>query len=121
LVATSLDPFKVDGSRIRASGPEIMIGTSIAVTFALVLHELATNAVKHGALSKSEGHVSIIWAIDGEMVTFKWDEVCGFPVNKPTRTGFGSRLIVSSAEQFGGSVALRYAENGLRAEVTFRQ
>ncbi len=121
LVTTALNPFKVDGSRIRAVGPEIMIGTSIAVTFALVLHELATNAVKHGALSKSEGHVSIVWAMDGQMVTFKWDEVCAFTIGKPVRRGFGSRLIESSAEQFGGSVELQYTENGLKAEVRFQQ
>lgn len=121
LVATALNPFKVDGSRIRTTGPEIMIGTTIAVTFALVLHELATNAVKHGALSQAEGHVSIIWSMDGQMVTFKWDEFCGFTVDKPVRTGFGSRLIESSAKQFGGSFALHFAENGLRAEVSFRQ
>ena len=120
LVATALTPFKMDANRIQAAGPETVIGTSIAVTFALVLHELATNAVKHGALSRTAGQIHIAWSVEDQMVTLKWDEHCDFAVVKPSRAGFGSRLIAASADQFGGSVELDYAQNGLRAHFRFR-
>ena len=118
LVATALRPFKMEERRIRTNGPEILIGTHIAVTLALVLHELATNAVKHGALSKPTGNVHIAWSVKSKIVNLAWHEKCAFPVAPPTRSGFGSRLIKASAEQFGGSVELGYAADGLRA--TFR-
>ncbi len=121
LVTTALRPFKFEESRIKTNGPEILIGTQIAVTLALVLHELATNAVKHGALSKQTGNIRIAWSVESRMVSLAWQEQCAFPVGQPTRTGFGSRLIKASAEQFGGSVELRYAVDGLQARFRFPQ
>lgn len=119
LVATALRPFKMEEGRITTIGPEVLIGTHIAVTFALVLHELATNAVKHGALSRQKGQVHIAWSIASGMVTLSWHEACAFAIGQPTRRGFGSRLIKASAEQFGGAVELCYTEGGLQAEFRF--
>lgn len=100
--------FKVDGPPARLSPHQ-------AVAMALALHELATNALKYGALSRPEGHIDISWniALDGEgrrYLTLLWCESGGPPVVEPTKTGFGTRLI---ARTFG-------AESGGRARLTFR-
>jgi two-component sensor histidine kinase len=90
----------------------------------LTIHELASNAVRHGALSVPEGNVEIDWFVtgtDGERkIEIDWAERDGPAVEKPTRTGFGSRLIEANVRStLGGAVDLNYAKSGLRATLTF--
>jgi len=106
-----LDRFVIDG-------PLIMIGSRAALSLALMLHELATNAAKYGALSNASGRVTIDWQIDGDgedaSVTLQWAEAGGPPVEAPTRTGFGTRLIARGlAGSFDGEVDLRYPPTGV--------
>ncbi|MFC6790689.1 sensor histidine kinase [Methylobacterium komagatae] len=106
-----LDRFVIDG-------PLIMIGSRAALSLALMLHELATNAAKYGALSNASGRVTIDWQIDGDgedaSVTVRWAEAGGPPVEAPTRTGFGTRLIARGlAGSFDGEVDLRYPPTGV--------
>jgi two-component sensor histidine kinase len=82
----------------------------------MIVHELATNAVKYGALSVPDGRVSISGKIDrydgaGSFV-FSWKETGGPRVAQPTRRGFGSAILLEGAEQFG-TVAMRYLPDGL--------
>lgn len=103
--------------RFRVTGPEVIVGPRPALTLALMLHELGTNAAKYGALSNETGRVSISWRIAGrpgeERLRFRWSERGGPPVVPPTRTGFGSRLIERSlVHSFGGSARLRYPPEG---------
>lgn len=103
--------------RFRLTGPEVIVGPRPALTLALMLHELGTNAAKYGALSNETGQVSISWRIAGrpgeERLRFRWSERGGPPVVPPTRTGFGSRLIERSlVHSFGGSARLRYPPEG---------
>jgi two-component sensor histidine kinase len=97
VVAPELAPY---GARATMDGPRVLIGTSIAQTFALVLHELATNASKYGALSGGEGQVFVKWWIAGDgpgaRFHFLWQETGGPPVTSPDRTGFGSALLRSA-------------------------
>jgi len=102
--------------RFVIAGPDVTLGPKPAMTLALMLHELGTNAAKYGALSRAEGHVAISWAIDAEAdrLRFRWEEVDGPPVAPPTRTGFGSRLIERSlVHSFGGTARLSYPVTGV--------
>jgi PAS domain S-box-containing protein len=107
-----------EAGRFRTVGPDIMMGSRAAMSLALVLHELATNAVKYGALSVPDGRVLIIWETgetDGEAcLRFRWEEAGGPPVVAPGRQGFGTRLIERSFGQgLGVRVSLDYPESGV--------
>lgn len=104
--------------RFVVEGPAVICGDKTALSLALMIHELATNAAKYGALRAAEGSVAITWtlaeALADPMVTFRWQEHGGPPVVPPTRKGFGSRLIERGlAGAVGGEVSMRYAPEGL--------
>ncbi|MCB4822111.1 response regulator [Roseicella aerolata] len=90
-----LAPYATEaGDRIRIRGPEVAIGPRAAPGLALLLHELATNALKHGALSSAAGNVALEWQVEGDRLTLDWRESGGPSVaGPPARTGFGSRLL----------------------------
>jgi CheY-like chemotaxis protein len=88
---------------------------------ALVLHELGTNARKHGALSNSHGLVSVRWQVqsnNGRNLQLSWREVGGPRVTAPTGQGFGSTLIENSLRAYGGEVTMTYAEDGVVCEIS---
>ena len=96
--------------------PEITLGLAMA------LHELATNAVKYGALSVAEGRVTVEWSIrtvGGERrLVFCWAEHDGPPVTPPTRTGFGTRMIERMlSRHVRGDAVIRYPAGGVRFEI----
>lgn len=109
--------------RFVIEGPLVICAARAALSLALMIHELATNAVKYGALHVPEGSVHVTWSIDqaaGEpMVAFCWHEHGGPPVTAPTRKGFGSRLIERGlAGAVGGEVQTEYLVDGLRCALT---
>ncbi|WGF89259.1 chemotaxis protein CheB [Marinivivus vitaminiproducens] len=83
--------------RLMRDGPRVVLPPNLATPFALLLHELATNAVKYGALSDDRGTVRLEWRLDQRndppVLTLTWEEVGGPPVDPPEHTGFGTRLI----------------------------
>jgi two-component sensor histidine kinase len=84
-----------------------------------VLHELATNAVKHGALSATSGRVMLTWELDRDRLHLSWRESGGPIVTEPTHRGFGSTLINASIPyELGGTVALDFAPTGVRCTIT---
>jgi PAS domain S-box-containing protein len=102
--------------RISWSGPHLMLEAQVALHLALVLHELGTNARKHGALSTASGRVSVRWEIrsnNGPRLAFDWRESGGPKVKPPASRGFGSMLIEQSLNTHGGIVSVSYAETGL--------
>lgn len=107
-----------DGDRIRASGPDVELGPKATVSISLLLHELATNATKYGALSVSSGVVDLTWLIDnaGEepILRVTWQESGGPKVTEPTRRSFGSKLIKMGLLGRGG-VEKHWLEGGLVA------
>jgi len=108
-------------SRLDVSGCDIIISPSAAHQFALITHELATNALKYGALSTPNGRISIEGKIDrlngSGTFSFAWRETGGPPVTVPTRKGFGSIILLDSAKRFSQSVVLDYTPQGLRYEL----
>ncbi|WP_018261584.1 PAS domain S-box protein [Methylobacterium sp. WSM2598] len=112
-----------DGSgRVSYAGPEVEISGKAALSLAMMVHELATNAAKYGALSAPGGRVDVNWSVDeveGEpWLLITWGEQGGPPVSPPTSKGFGSRLIQRGLSgQVGGSVRLDYLPAGVLCTV----
>ena len=110
-----------DEARIRVSGPKLAITPQPAVALAMVVHELATNAIKYGSLSTQQGRVEIAWDAvmveDGTKVTFAWKECDGPKVEKPVSRGFGSRLIQRGFGGAQGQAQLEYAPDGFECRV----
>lgn len=109
--------------RFVIAGPAVNVGARASMSLSLMLHELATNAAKYGALSISTGQVSITWDLlpDGAdpKVRLRWAESGGPLVAVPTRYGFGSRLIGRGLSgNFGGEVTLDYHPTGVVCTVT---
>lgn len=104
--------------RVALSGPPVELGPQSTLSLAMLVHELATNAVKYGGLSVAGGSVSIAWTADADELTLEWVEDGGPPVGTPVTTGFGSRLIARGLG--GGSAHVRYDEAGVRAAFTTR-
>jgi two-component sensor histidine kinase len=105
--------------RIRLEGEEIAIRAQAITNLALVLHELATNAAKYGALSVVEGHVTVRWRIVDADLELCWEEEGGPAVERPARSGFGAILTQKSVEgQFGGTMQYDWNPDGLK--VTLR-
>jgi two-component sensor histidine kinase len=101
--------------RIRIGGEDVAIRAQAITNLALVLHELATNAAKYGALSVAEGHVEISWRKTGAVLELNWREEGGPPVTPPTRSGFGSTLTQKAVEaQFGGTMQYDWDVAGLK-------
>ena len=104
---------------VRLAGPEILLPPEHVQAMEMILHELATNAIKHGALSRSSGVVTVTWREDPPGgVVLLWREEGGPAVHPPTRAGFGSRLIQQLARQIGGTVRKDWRPEGLVAELT---
>jgi PAS domain S-box-containing protein len=107
------------GSRIGLHGPKLRLNAAAAQAIGLAMHELATNAGKHGALSMDKGHVNVYWETDGDTLTMSWTERGGPPVSPPGRRGFGSVVMQEMVEHsVDGSVVLDYAPSGLTWRLT---
>jgi two-component sensor histidine kinase len=105
-------------SRIDIAGPEVQVSPQTAVSLALALHELATNAAKYGALSNEDGRVSVCWTTEGDRLRLNWREEGGPPVVAPDRRGFGTRMIERTlSAEFGGSVELEFRPEGVTCTV----
>src|SRR5262249_22513660 len=102
------------GTRIVVRGPKLRLNAAAAQAIGLVLHELATNAGKYGALSTDCGLVDVRWRLEGGLFTMRWAERNGPPASPPQRPGFGTTVITSMAERtIGGEVHLDYAPAGV--------
>ena len=105
-------------------GPSVSLPRERIQPLAFVLHELATNAVKHGALSTPQGRVRLAWATeestDGHRLHLEWQERGGPVVAPPASRGFGLKLINFTASALGGEVELVFAPEGLAARIGVR-
>jgi two-component sensor histidine kinase len=99
--------------RVSADGPKLFLEPKRALTMALVLHELATNASKYGSLSGIAGNVSIRWSIAENQLNLEWRETGGPIVVRPERQGFGSRLVTGILASFGGKIDAQFESTGL--------
>jgi len=119
IIRNEFDPYGAD--RARCSGSEIDLNPHTSRHVALVLHELVTNAVKHGALSVPDGFIEIAWTADGEKVTMRWVERGGPQTVTPDSYGFGARLVTGTLKALGGSIDPDFTPQGLVCTITFRQ
>jgi PAS domain S-box-containing protein len=124
VIEGALAPHRTGQDRFEVSGPELLLQPKPALAIALAVHELATNAMKYGALSKDGGRVRIKWSTtirDGiPGFDFDWTETGGPPVvmPEPSQKGFGTRLIERMLKNdVGGEVLLNFAPDGVSCEV----
>ena len=122
LLRAELEPYD-DGSehRITLAGPPVELSSELAVPIGMAVHELTTNAAKHGALGELGGRVEVRWSVKNEDVRqlcWVWNEHDGPPVELPTREGFGSRLLKRVLTvQTGADVKIDFDPDGLRVTV----
>lgn len=115
-VIAALHPFP--GDRFRIEGPALRIHAKAAFALSMAVHELATNALKYGALSNAVGHVAIRWTLADDRLVWTWQERGGPPVAPPVAQGFGTRLIERVlAAELRGTVTLRYDAEGLECRL----
>jgi PAS domain S-box-containing protein len=116
LVASEVAPY---GERASVAGPDLVLNAKAAQTLGLVLHELATNAAKYGALSVPGGRVSVAWEVSGEhpgsRLRLRWDEAGGPPVSPPQQRGFGQRLVEQAVSyDLSGTGHVDFRTEGVR-------
>ena len=116
-ITAALEPFGSD--RFMLSGPPAALQPSLASSFALLLHELGTNAMKYGALSTESGQVAISWSLQNGRINLQWDESGGPPVVPPSRSGFGSKLLKLAFPPETGQASIVYEPAGVRCAITF--
>ena len=123
LIRSTVVPYGMD-NRIRILGPSLYVTPEAGVALGMVLNELATNAVKYGALSGERGQLDVAWQMerraDGQWVNLQWTESGGPTVVPPSRRGFGSKLIERSiTHQLRGTVTSNFEAKGLHCEIAF--
>jgi two-component sensor histidine kinase len=119
IIDQALAPFRDPGhDRFLVSGPALRLSPRMALDLAMALHELATNAVKYGALSNASGTVGLTWEVDRTgmppRLKLRWQERGGPSVGPPGRRGFGTRLIERSlAQDLGGVARIEFGPSGI--------
>jgi two-component sensor histidine kinase len=113
-----LAPYRAD-HRVRLEGESVMVTAQAAVTLCMVLHELATNAVKYGALSTPRGRLAVNWrTTEVGWLDLAWREEGGPEVAPPQQRGFGTRFIEGAvAGELGGRIVLDFAPAGVRCRI----
>jgi len=114
-------PYRTDATecrRIEIEGPDLRVSPPVALSLSMTLHELFTNAFKYGALSNASGRIRISWSTPvvstGQRLLMRWEERGGPPVEPPSRTGFGSRLIQKGlARELNGSAQIAFEPAGV--------
>jgi two-component sensor histidine kinase len=119
VIARVLQPYLLSNpERVRMFGPRVPLSPRLAVVLSMIVHEIATNAAKYGALSNDSGTVTLDWEIldegTGRKLRLIWTEAGGPPVVAPVQRGFGSRLIERSArDQLGGEATVDFLPRGV--------
>ncbi|WP_060511645.1 HWE histidine kinase domain-containing protein [Pseudomonas sp. NBRC 111124] len=116
LLEAELSPYRTSAEAIELAGPNVILDARAYSVMALVLHELATNAAKYGALSQASGRLCVSWTVDaGNACDIIWRESNGPTVRPPSRSGFGTVLIDRSIPfDLGGTSCVEYLPEGLR-------
>ena len=116
ILRESLEGSGAASNRLTVAGPELCVDSSTAIMLSLAVHELCTNALKYGALSKAGGRVAIAWSAaddDPSRFDLSWQESGGPPVHPPKSKGFGTRILKRGMEmETGGRAEIVYASEG---------
>lgn len=118
LISQELTPFGIERSTL--GGPLIKLAPQRGLALGMVVHELATNAAKYGALSETGGQVSVQWEVEDDWFTLTWQERNGPSVSPPQKDGFGMNLLHGEiGYRLGGKVETRFEKLGLSAIISF--
>jgi two-component system CheB/CheR fusion protein len=122
IIETELAPYDRSGQNIAIDGDGVALTPKAGLTFAMAIHELASNAAKYGSLSTDGGRLAVAWQgageAEGRKLRLTWTEADGPPVKPPARRGFGSKLIERSLiHEFDASVNAEFREAGLRCVI----
>jgi PAS domain S-box-containing protein len=121
IASRELAPYSEKGDgQVSIDGQPVLLEPNAAQGVAVILHELATNAAKYGALSMANGQISLVWSheADGQL-KLRWTEAGGPPVQEPTHKGFGRRIIEQMIAQQKGNTHFEWRREGLVCEITF--
>ena len=114
IVEEAVAPHHAGDGRLTTEGPPVELEPKSAVALGLAMHELATNAVKYGALSTGAGRVAVCWTVEGGRMRLTWTETGGPLVSPPQGRGFGARMLEQGlAEELSGTVKLAFRPEGL--------
>jgi len=123
VLGAELKPYRSQGERVQLRGEPVALDARTALAFGLIAHELVTNAAKYGSLSVPDGRLEVSWRVtegdEGKQVELTWRESAGPEVAKPTRVGFGSRLVERSIRDLRGTADVDYAPAGLVCRLIF--
>ena len=123
-ILAALEPLGIsDGQRLTLEGPNLILGANGIIPLNLILHELATNALKYGALSNQAGTVLVEWTLvpsdeGNPLFHLVWTERLGPPTSAPSRSGFGTELLNRMSRTLGGECSFAFDNEGLTARMT---
>lgn len=119
IVGEMLAPYRTQGVTLR--GEATALDARVGVTMAMVLHELATNAAKYGALSTPDGKLDVSWGREGADLVLTWRETGGPAIDEERQDGFGSRFIKGAVErELGGRIEHAFEPSGVVCRITLR-
>ena len=114
LVQTILSPYDTGEGRVSIEGPDAVCGSTVSTSFALLLHELATNSIKYGALSQPSGKIAVAWSLSDNL-DLTWTESDGPPIAGPVeQQGFGSVLMNATVRSMNGSLERNWHVEGVQ-------
>ncbi|MBR0757084.1 sensor histidine kinase [Bradyrhizobium jicamae] len=118
LLRSELGPY--GHVRFNLNGEKLFLPAKLAVSLALIFHELATNAAKYGAFSSPRGFLQVSWTTDDERLNVIWDETEGPAVTTIGEAGFGTRLLKSALRPFDGKTEISYLRTGVHCTMQCR-
>ncbi len=118
LLRSELGPY--GHVRFTLNGNSLFLPAKLAVSFALIFHELATNAGKYGAFSSPRGLLQVSWSVTDDRLNIAWDETEGPPVGAIGKAGFGTRLLNSALKPFDGKTEIAFLKTGIHCTMQCR-
>jgi len=120
LTEEELAPYRSASTRVSVTGPTVLLAPAAAQAFSMIMHELATNAAKYGALADPDGRLAVVWEESPDRVLhLRWEETATKPITAPTRSGFGTTVVERTIRrQLGGEVRFDWRRSGLIFELT---
>ena len=118
LLLSELGPY--GHVRFTLNGDRLLLPAKLAVSLALIFHELATNAGKYGAFSSERGLLQVSWSMTGDRLNITWDETEGPSIGEVGKPGFGTKLLESALRPFGGKTEISYLKTGLHCTMQCR-
>jgi two-component sensor histidine kinase len=118
LLRSELGPY--GHVRFNLNGDALFLPDKLAVSLALMFHELATNAGKYGAFSSAKGFLQVSWTVDDDRLSIVWDEAEGPPVEVIGKPGFGTKLLNSALLAFNGKTEIRFLKTGIHCTMQCR-